>query len=142
VNPFSSPPCLLPEFEPQAEGGCDLRIKRVYDEPMLADGFRVLVDRLWPRGITRERAALDCWEPELAPSPGLRRWFAHQARRFDEFRRRYLAELAGRGVELDELRERAIRQRVTLLHAAKDPEINHAVVLADAIRARGRATRK
>jgi uncharacterized protein YeaO (DUF488 family) len=132
----------LPEFETEQANACDLRVKRIYDEPAPADGFRVLVDRLWPRGVAKDHAALDAWERDLAPGPQLRKWFSHDPRRFDEFRRRYLAELAGRGVELDELGERAARQRVTLLYGAKDPEINHAVVLAEAIRERRRTACK
>ena len=142
MSTFSSPPCLLPEFAAPASEICDLHIKRIYDKPELADGFRVLVDRLWPRGLRKNQAALEAWERDLAPSVALRRWFGHDRQRFDEFRRQYLVELAGHRVELDELRERAAHRRVTLLYAAKDPLINHAVVLADAIRARGPAARR
>jgi uncharacterized protein YeaO (DUF488 family) len=141
VNSYRSPPCLLHEVEPWADEAFDLRIKRIYDEPALADGFRVLVDRLWPRGITRKRAALDAWERDLAPSSALRKWFGHDPRRFEEFRRRYREELAARSVEVGEIRQQAERRRVTLLYAAKDPRINHALVLAEVIRARGRAPR-
>lgn len=112
----------------------DVRLKRVYEPADDADGYRVLVDRLWPRGISRERARLDRWEQELAPSAGLRTWFGHDADRFDEFRRRYLEELRGHRRRLAELRRRARSGTLTLVYAARDPEHNDAVVLADALR--------
>ncbi|MEO3869978.1 DUF488 family protein [Nonomuraea sp. B12E4] len=105
-------------------------IKRIYDEPDAGDGFRVLVDRLWPRGVAKEQAELDLWLQEVAPSPELRTWFGHRAERFEEFSARYTAELDGNPA-VDVLR-RAGREHpsVTLLYGAKNPEINHAVVLA------------
>lgn len=106
-----------------------IRLKRIYALPLRGDGFRVLVDRLWPRGVSRARAALDDWQRELAPSPPLRKWFGHDPRRWTEFRRRYRAELRNHAEELAELKRRAAGKRLTLLYAATDPRINHAAVL-------------
>lgn len=107
--------------------------KRIYDEPSDDDGCRVLVDRLWPRGVSKERAHLDLWLKEIAPSPPLRTEFAHMQERFADFRRAYLAELeVNPAVEmlLDLARGHV---RLTLLYAAKDPEVNHARVLQEFI---------
>jgi uncharacterized protein YeaO (DUF488 family) len=112
----------------------DVRIKRIYDDPASDDGCRLLVDRLWPRGVTKERAALDEWLRDLAPSSELRTWFDHSAPRWSEFQARYRAELAAHAAELRQWRERAMRERLTLLYAAKDPQRNHALVLAEVIR--------
>lgn len=112
----------------------DVRTKRVYEPATTADGFRVLVDRLWPRGISRDRAELDEWDRELPPSPELRAWFGHRPSRFAEFRRLYVEELRQRRPRLSELRRRARSGRLTLVYAARDREHNHAVVLADVIR--------
>jgi uncharacterized protein YeaO (DUF488 family) len=114
----------------------DIRLKRAYEPAEAADGYRVLVDRLWPRGVSKEKARLDEWARELAPSSELRRWFGHDPARFDEFRRRYLLELAAHGDELAELRKRASARTLTLVYAARDNEHNDAVVLADALRHR------
>ena len=108
-------------------------IKRVYDKPAETDGVRILVDRLWPRGLSRRKAALDGWNKEVAPSPVLRKWFGHEPERFAEFRRRYRAELKNNPA-LEELR--ATKGKLTLLYGAKDPKINHAVVLAAALKQR------
>lgn len=108
-----------------------LQIKRVYDTPDPGDGFRILVDRLWPRGLRREAAALDLWDKDIAPSPQLRTWWGHDPARFDEFTARYRAELAGNPA-VDALREViSAHPVVTLLFAAHDPHVNHAVVLRD-----------
>lgn len=112
----------------------DIRIKRAYDPPESDDGYRVLIDRLWPRGVSRERADLDEWERELAPSNELRRWFGHDPTRFDEFRKRYRRELEAHADKLNELRGRASRGPVTLVYGARDREHNDAVVLAEALR--------
>lgn len=111
----------------------DLRLKRVYDDAAPDDGFRVLVDRLWPRGVTKERAALDLWLKDAAPSPQLRtEWHAHPER-WDEFAAAYRAELAANPA-VDELRTIASEHdRVTLLYGAHDPERNHAVLLLAAV---------
>lgn len=112
----------------------DVRAKRVYEPAEPADGYRVLIDHVWPRGVSRERAALDEWARELAPSDELRRWFDHVPERFAEFRSRYRDELASHGEELDELRERARKGRVTIVYAARDEEHNNGVVLAELLR--------
>ena len=98
---YSSPACTLHEFEP------GVYIKRVYDAPAPTDGFRVLVDRLWPRGLTKKKAALDLWARDMAPSGALRKWFAHDPERYPEFRRRYRVELRAHAEDLAALRERA-----------------------------------
>ncbi len=108
-----------------------VQLRRVYDEPSDDDGLRVLVDRLWPRGLTKERAAVDVWLRDVAPSTDLRRWFHHEEPLFDEFTRRYRAELADNPA-LDELRALvASHDVVTLLYGAKDPVHNQATVLRD-----------
>ena len=111
-----------------------VRTKRIYEPPARGDGYRVLVDRVWPRGVNRERAAVDQWAKELAPSAELRRWFGHKPERFDEFRRRYRDELKAHTDELKGLRSRARKQTVTLLFGASDTEHNNAAVLAEALR--------
>jgi len=118
--------------------GGKVRIKRVYEAPERGDGFRVLVDRLWPRGLTREEAAVDLWLKEVGPTTALRRWFHKDAARWPEFRQKYQAELAGNPA-LDELRalvrEHARRggQGVTLVYGAKTPDRNHALVLREVL---------
>jgi uncharacterized protein YeaO (DUF488 family) len=112
-----------------------VRLKRAYEQPASSDGYRVLVDRLWPRGVRREEARLDEWAKELAPSATLRRWFAHDPARFGEFRRRYTAELAAQEEKLGELRRRARNGTLTLVYGARDQEHNDAVVLAEILRA-------
>jgi uncharacterized protein YeaO (DUF488 family) len=106
-----------------------LQIKRIYEAPDKADGFRILVDRLWPRGVSKERAAIDRWLKDVAPSPELRVWFSHDPKKFPEFRERYREELA-HNPAVDEL-TKLIRDHhtVTLLYATKDSATNHAVVL-------------
>jgi len=133
-NDPSSPPCAAHEVDPAymwAGGGPDVRLKRVYDPADAADGTRVLVDRIWPRGLKKADARIDRWLKELAPSTELRRWFGHDPDRWPEFRRRYRAELAERPETLAEL-ETAVRAGpVTLLFAAKDRERNNAVALRE-----------
>jgi uncharacterized protein YeaO (DUF488 family) len=114
--------------------GPAIQLKRVYEPPSRADGYRVLVDRLWPRGIAKEALKLDAWAKDLAPSTGLRRWFAHDPAKWGEFRKRYRAELsrAGAGKIVRELLTSARRAKtVTLLYGAKDREHNEAVVLRE-----------
>lgn len=112
----------------------DVQVKRIYDPAAPDDGYRVLIDHVWPRGVSRERARLDEWARELAPSDELRRWFGHVPERFADFRTRYRAELSAQGERVQELRSRAGRGRLTILYAAKDREHNNAVVLAELIR--------
>ena len=112
----------------------DVRVKSVYEPAERADGYRILIDRLWPRGISHARARLDAWERDLAPSAALRTWFGHRPDRFEEFRARYLEELQQQRPRLSELRRRARHGTVTLVFAARDTEHNDAVVLSDVIR--------
>ena len=108
-------------------------IKRIYDPSAKTDGYRVLVDRLWPRGISKERARLDEWNKNVAPSAELRKWFAHKPERFEEFSARYLKELQGNDA-LKSLKDRLAEQKVvTLLYGARDPKINHASMLRDVL---------
>ena len=106
-----------------------LWLRRAQDPPGLNDGYRVLVDRLWPRGITKEAMALDEWCRDVAPSDTLRRWFGHDRQRWEGFRQRYLEELAECAEPLDRLVRRLERGRVTLVFAARDRRHNNAVVL-------------
>ena len=112
----------------------DIRTKRIYDPPDAADGARVLVDRLWPRGMRKETAVLTLWLKDIAPSPALRRWFGHDPARWPEFMRRYRAQLAANPDSLARLGELARAGRVTLLYGARDRVHNHARVMADALR--------
>ncbi len=111
-----------------------VRIKRIYEPAANSDGYRVLVDRIWPRGVSREAAAVDEWARDLAPSDELRRWFGHDPDRFEEFRRRYAEELKAHQDELQQLRKRSRKETVTLLFAARDTEHNNAATLADLLR--------
>lgn len=113
-----------------------LRLKRVHDRPEAADGIRVLVDGLWPRGIGKGEAAVDVWLREIAPSKELRRWFAHDPDRFEEFCRRYAEELDARPEVVERLKELIRRGDVTLLFAARDREHNNAVALLRYLRER------
>jgi uncharacterized protein YeaO (DUF488 family) len=111
-------------------------VKRVYEEVSQEDGLRVLVDRLWPRGMTKEAAHLDDWRKNLAPSSALRTWFGHDPKRFTEFTSRYERELAS-NAEVDAFLEAvAGKKRVSLLYAAKDPAVNHAIVLRTFLQSR------
>jgi uncharacterized protein YeaO (DUF488 family) len=108
-----------------------LHIKRVYAEPSEDDGRRILVDRLWPRGLTKEKAKVDLWLKEIAPSNELRKWFGHDPKRWLEFKRRYLEELKTLSGPLALLRQEASRGTITLLYGARDEEHNEAVVLLE-----------
>jgi uncharacterized protein YeaO (DUF488 family) len=112
----------------------DVRAKRIYDPPDDRDGYRILIDHIWPRGVSRERACLDEWARELAPSAQLRKWFDHRPDRFAQFRARYRDELIAHADRVNELRRRATNSRVTVLYAARDREHNNAVVLAELLR--------
>jgi uncharacterized protein YeaO (DUF488 family) len=116
-----------------AKRNLHIAIKRAYDEPAQDDGTRILVDRLWPRGLSKEQAHIDLWLKEIAPSDELRKWFAHDPEKFAEFRSRYKAELAsGEAIDaLGRLHEMARQGQVTLVYAAHDTEHNNAVVLRD-----------
>ena len=108
-----------------------INIKRVYDDKSEDDGYRVFIDRLWPRGVKKEDAHFDEWLKDLAPSTELRKWFDHDPDRFDEFRKRYQKELQDHKEKLDKLRNKAKSEKITLLYAAKDEEMNNAVVIRD-----------
>jgi uncharacterized protein YeaO (DUF488 family) len=112
----------------------DVRLKRAYEPASPTDGYRVLIDRLWPRGVSREQAELDDWEKDLAPSATLRKWFGHDPGRFEEFRRRYIDELRSQRPGLTALRRRAQEGTLTLVYSAHDPQHNDAVVLRDVLR--------
>ena len=104
-------------------------LKRVYDPPATSDGRRILVDRIWPRGITKADLQIDAWLKDLAPSTELRKWFGHDPAKWDEFRERYAGELEQRSEALEELVEKARAGRLTLVFSAKDTEHNNAVAL-------------
>jgi uncharacterized protein YeaO (DUF488 family) len=112
----------------------NVRVKRIYDPAEPDDGYRVLIDHVWPRGVSRDHANLDAWERELAPSDELRKWFDHIPERFDEFRARYRDELNDHRERIEELRRRARTGPVTIVYAARDREHNNAVVLAELVR--------
>ena len=113
----------------------DLALKRIYDTPAATDGKRLLVDRVWPRGVSKERAALDGWLKELAPSTKLRQWYGHDPARWEEFRRRYRRELQSRRPMIESLRRLATGKRVTLLYASRDAARNNAQVLKHLVEA-------
>ncbi|MGW6531718.1 DUF488 domain-containing protein [Streptomyces venezuelae] len=117
----------------------DVQVKRVYDEVSPDDGTRVLVDRLWPRGLSKDKGRLDVWDKEIAPSNELRRWYDHDPERFEEFAERYRHELADeeRSTELDRLRTLAHEGRLTLLTATKDLPHGHVRVLVAALESKG-----
>jgi uncharacterized protein YeaO (DUF488 family) len=118
------------------EAGPDIRVKRIYDPPERKDGARVLVDRLWPRGVRKETAELTAWLKDIAPGAELRRWFGHDPARFAEFSRRYRAELSANKDAVGRMDDLAKSGPVTLLYAAHDEEHNHARVLAEYLKAR------
>jgi uncharacterized protein YeaO (DUF488 family) len=117
----------------QAAAKLDVRLKRAYLPPSAEDGIRVLVDRLWPRGVRKTDAAIDRWLKEIAPSTELRRWFGHDPSRWEGFRRRYRAELSQNATLLNELRVVARKGPLTLVYAARDEVHNEAVVLRDVL---------
>lgn len=108
-----------------------IRLKRAYEPASRDDGVRILVDRLWPRGLRKADAAFDMWMKEIAPSAELRRWFAHDPARWQQFQRRYRAELAQHQTEIAQLRDLARRWPITLIFAARDQNHNEAIVLRD-----------
>lgn len=110
-----------------------LKIKRIYDEPSANDGVRIFVDRLWARGVTKERAKLDYWYKDIAPSSDLRKWFNHEPAKFEEFGDKYREELRYASEEVKKIKTFLKTKNVTLIYAAKSPTINHAAVLRDYI---------
>jgi len=110
-----------------------LKIKRVYDQVSPGDGKRILVDRLWPRGIKKEGAAIDEWLKDIAPSDELRKWYSHDPAKWSEFRKRYKGELKDKTGIVDRLRQESKKQTITLLYSSKVAEINNAVALKEFI---------
>ena len=108
-----------------------IRIKRVYEQPDEHDGRRILVDRLWPRGLTKEKARIDLWLKDIAPGTELRKWFAHDTGRWEEFKERYLAELKENSEQIRILKQELDKGVVTLVYGAKDEEHNQAVVIQE-----------
>lgn len=119
-----------------------IAVKRVYEPPSPNDGLRVLVDRLWPRGLTKSAARIDLWARELAPSNELRQWYAHDAKKWPMFRRRFFAELKIRADTLQSLALQARKQKVTLLFASREPRLNNAFALKQFLEARTRTRPK
>ncbi|MGH7501344.1 MAG: DUF488 domain-containing protein [Longimicrobiales bacterium] len=113
-----------------------LQLKRAYEPPKRSDGYRILVDRLWPRGLSKDDAAIDEWLKEIAPSTALRRWFGHDPEKWPEFQRRYRLELRAHDDLVGDIAKRAARHTVTLVYGARDELHNDAVVLAALVRAR------
>ncbi len=110
-----------------------LKTKRIYEAPEKSDGYRILVDRLWPRGISKEKAAIDEWNKNIAPSPELRKFFSHKTDLFDTFKKLYIEELKTQKVELTRIKTLTANQNVTLLFGAKDEQHNQAVVLLEVL---------
>lgn len=134
-HPFASPACYAGEADPDYMWARGVRLKRAYEPPAAADGARVLVERLWPRGLSKERAALTDWLKDAAPSPELRRWYSHRIARWPEFARRYRAELEGTAARaaLDRLRALGRAGPLTLVFAAKDAAHSSAAVLKEVL---------
>lgn len=111
----------------------NIQLKRIYEEPESSDGYRMLIDRLWPRGIKKEAAKLDEWNKEIAPSAALRKWFDHKEERFAEFAKRYTKELQLQADELKRIKKLSKTKKITLLYGAKKTNINQAVVLLNVL---------
>ncbi len=112
-----------------------IRIKRVYDEPEENEGLRILVDRLWPRGLSKNKAKMDLWLKDIAPSDELRKWFAHDPDKWDEFKRRYFEELKGKQEHVDLITEKSKVGVVTLLYGTKEEKYNNAAALKEYVEA-------
>ena len=117
-----------------------IALKRVYETPAPEDGVRILVERLWPRGLTKAKAKVDLWLKDVAPSPELRNWFGHDPARWQEFRRRYLVELEEKKEIIRQLRQKGEEGKVTLVYAARDEEHNGALVLEQLLRGRKKSS--
>ena len=107
------------------------KIKRVYEKPAKEDGFRILADRLWPRGLTKEKASVDLWLKEIAPTTELRKWFGHDPEKWNEFKKKYVAELKKNKETVSILKEKIKEGTVTILYGARDEEHNEALVILD-----------
>ena len=114
-----------------------IRVKRAYDEPSDSDGLRILVGRLWPRGLKKEKARIDLWVKDVAPSTALRRWYGHEPSKWEEFKKRYFAELDGQPDAVRELQQRCRRKSCTFLFSSKEAEKNNAVALKEYFQIRG-----
>jgi len=121
--------CLLFEIARRLLPAMSIRIKRVYEEPDADDGTRILVDRLWPRGLTKEKASVDLWLKDVAPSTNLRKWFAHDLAKWTQFEARYREELKKCKEQLSLLKQEAAKGTITLVYGARDQQHNEAVVL-------------
>ena len=110
-----------------------IKIKRVYEKPIKEDGMRILVDRLWPRGLTKEKASIDLWLKDIAPSTELRKWFGHDPEKWKEFEKRYIDELKKNEGQLSLLKDQLKKRMVTLVYGAKDEEHNEALVLKEVL---------
>jgi uncharacterized protein YeaO (DUF488 family) len=112
-----------------------IQVKRIYDEPAKKDGYRILVDKLWPRGFTKEKAKIDLWLKEIAPSDKLRKWFSHDPKKWNEFRKKYNAELKEKSALIEEIKKLEAKEKtVTLLFSAKDETYNNAIALMELIK--------
>lgn len=111
-----------------------MKLKRIYEKPAPQDGYRVLIDRLWPRGVSKEDAALDEWNKNVSPSTNLRKWFDHQPELFEQFSKKYKEELLQHTDDLEKLKSISETQELTLLYASKDEVNNHSVVLLDVLK--------
>ena len=118
----------------RARAKTDIRVKRAYEPASSEDGVRILIDRLWPRGLTKSALKLDAWVKHLSPSNELRKWYQHDPQKFEEFRRRYIAELKSESAGLEELRETVRGRTATLLTATKALDLSHATVLCELLR--------
>jgi len=112
-----------------------IRVKRIYEKPEKADGFRILVDRLWPRGLTKEKAQVEEWMKDIAPSDELRKWFSHDPKKWETFKTRYYKELENKKGLLDLLLQRSKGRPITLLYSAKDEKLNNGLALKDYLEA-------
>lgn len=110
-----------------------IKVKRIYEEPKKSDGVRILVDRLWPRGMKKEEAAIDLWLKDIAPSDSLRKWYNHDLKKWPEFQKRYAKELSNKQELIDSIKKEAKRKTVTLLFSSKENEYNNAIALRDFI---------
>lgn len=114
----------------------NIKLKRAYDKPSANDGYRILVDRIWPRGVSKEGAKIDEWTKEIAPSNKLRKWFGHDPDKWEEFKKRYFNELKDNEAMLEGICHKVENQDITLVYSAKDRDFNNAVALKEAIEKR------
>ena len=108
-----------------------IKVKRIYEPPAKDDGFRILVDRLWPRGLSKDKAKVDLWLKEISPSNELRKWYGHEPEKWEEFKRKYLKEIEGKKPEFDLLRQKTKGGTITFLFSSKEEKLNNAVALKE-----------